>query len=183
MVTSGLKKRVYMYIDAEGKESLELKGMPARERERRREWQWKVWRRRGGRTHKNQENGVWDFSGMKREVKTLSPLQDHKRLFLPLLSLFLPPLKLRLHRQTAPSSYLWNKNLALQRRMQVSSTCVGGGSKRIPIYNRICQLVLQLMREERQRPRCCRWCSQTSRSKQQLFQLRQETFADFLLLL
>lgn len=62
MVTSGLKKeRGYMYIDAEGKESPELKGMPVREGkwESRREWQCKVSeRRRGGGTHKNQENGV-----------------------------------------------------------------------------------------------------------------------------
>lgn len=61
MVTSGLK-RVYMYIDAEGKESPELKRMPVRERKwvSRREWQCKVSerRRRGGRTHKNQKNGV-----------------------------------------------------------------------------------------------------------------------------
>lgn len=37
--------------------------------------------------------------------------------------------------------------------MQVSSTCVGGGLNRTPIYNRICQLGLQLM--EVQRTRCC----------------------------
>lgn len=71
-----------MYIDAEGKESPELKVTPLKGRKwvSRRERQCKVSgrrkRRRGGRIHRNQENGengVRDFSGMKREVKTPPP--------------------------------------------------------------------------------------------------------------
>lgn len=85
-----------MYIDAKGKESLELKGMPVRARRGR---QCKVSGRRGGRGGTTQKSAEWSvrFQWDEKGSEDTLPLQDHKRLFLPsflpLLSLCLPPVK------------------------------------------------------------------------------------------
>lgn len=63
MVTSG-GERKYMYIDAEGKESLELKVTPLKGRKwvSRRERQWKV----SGRRKRRRRGGVAEYTEIRK---------------------------------------------------------------------------------------------------------------------